>query len=415
MSTNKLDVQTARENMAYALTLEGYATEDGLPVCPSCLKAEKGRATIHPDGGFKCHGCGFYTHNAVDFLTRSRVRHQGRVVGTFGSHKGDQVEVNPRRRGEQPTLLPASEVVVEGGSWQFATAVRALLGEDVPHPEGSVPIHTVVAQAKVTATPNPELYSRVLELGDVSAAAHFYGRFAIPPHVVEAFRVTQIVDQRALVAGLRKDFSPQDLIAAGLATAEGHLLVNARYPVIEPFILPDGRVAGMQFRASEETEAAIAAHKHYKAARDKALAESKEFSGEKVPFTPKFLSLVGTSSAQRCGFGLHLLQHAIDSNNPEKLRRVDIVEGAKDAMADTTFGHLSYGLPGAKVLPVRAVCLLLARFEEVHVCLDGDAAGAEGRAALLDHLQRFGINAVDHPPPDGMDIADVLMAKSRGE
>lgn len=406
--SNANRVGEARTKMARALSLEGYA-QDGLPVCPNCLKAQKGKAKIFDDGGFKCHACAWYVYNAVDFLTQPRVRRNGQLIGQAKEITDKSVTVRDRN-GEFAIAL--DEVTLEGGKWPFAAAVDALLGADVQHPEGKAPtIDVIEFKPSFVATPNTDLYGRVIELGSVEAAQEFYARWFIDPASVEAYRAVRIMDQKQFMSDLREDFSPEEIVACGLATPEGYLLVNNRYPVVEPHVLPDGRIAGMQFRASEKTEQEIAAHKAYSARKKQAESEGKPFTEDKVPYVAKFLSLNGATAPQRCGFGLHLIEDAVRSGDPQRLKRATIAEGFKDSLAGATFGLLTYGLPGAGILPVRAVCNLLTHFEEVHVCLDADEAGEKGRRQLIAHLESFGIKAIDHPPPAGMDITDVLVSK----
>lgn len=402
-------VAEARTQMARALSLEGFVS-DGLPVCPQCHKAQKGKSALFDDGGFKCHACGFYAFNAVDFLTQPRVRRAGQLIGQ-ARDVGEQVVLVRNRREE--LTVPVGEVELEGGKWPFALAVDALLGADVPHPEGRTPVlEAIEVKPSFTATPDPALYARVLELGSVDAAQAFFGRWGIDADVVARFRTVRLtLTDAELVKALRRDFSPEQLIASGLATPEGYMLVNQRYPVIEPHVLPDGRVAGMQFRGSEDVEAQVAAHKAFKARRDAAEAAGEPFNEDKVAYVPKFLSLNGATAAQQCGLGLENLQRLVDLGDPSQLRKVWVVEGFKDVLAGETMGMTCYGLPGAGKLPVRAVCSILSRFDEVRVALDGDDAGREGRQRLLRHFADHGVHAVEHPPPAGMDICDVLMSK----
>lgn len=398
----------ARRQMPVALALEGFVV-DGRPACPDCHRADKGRNKIFADGGFKCHGCAYYCANALDLLTRPRVRSRAtnRIIGTLEQTTPTFVRVKvDRDRFEEHN---AASVTVEGGRWSFKDALDALSGGEVRHPDGAVPeIPALEVKPEFTATPNPELYASVLELGSVEAAVEFYGRWHISPATVEASRAVRIVDQRRLLRELNARFGPDALVKAGLATDEGYLLVNQRYPVIEPHLLPDGRVAGMQFRGSEETERLVAAHKAYKAAKDAAEARGERFDGEKVKHVPKFMSLNGASPASRCGFNLPQVAAAAEHGT---VKTVWLVEGFKDVLAGAELGMLCYGLPGAGLLPVRAVCQLLASFPDVRVALDGDAAGAAGRQRLLKHLARFGVTGKEHPPPAGMDITDVLVTK----
>ena len=405
----KTDLVKARANMATALTLEGYVS-NSYPVCPNCAQAEKGKSKIFDDGAFKCHACGYWVANAIDFLTLPRVRKGGQLIGQALSQNTTDVTIRTSYvKSEAVLVLPLSEVSLEGGKWPFALAASALSGNDIPHPEGKQVVEVLTLKPQFLAVPNPELYQKVLNLGSVSAAQEFYGRWFIDPKIIEESKAVVITDQAALVAGLRSVFTAEQLIAAGLATPEGYLLVNAKYPVVEPHLLPDGRVAGLQFRASVIHEQAILAHKKYKS-----LDASLRIKAEKVPYVPKFLSLNGTSIAQRCGFGLPRLGQLLSLSSPNtlKTKKVYIVEGFKDVQAARTLGLEAYGLPGASLLPVKAVVRILSQFKEVHVSLDNDAAGEVGTAKLIKYLQTAGLSAIAHPPPVGMDITDVLIKKT---
>jgi hypothetical protein len=357
---------TARLNIAAALALVG-SLDGERPRCPKCGRSKNGKVAVFADGGFHCHGCGYHANNAVDFLV-------------------DQ-------------------------GWSFVNAKKALNGQAYDGNPAPVDLPTVELRPEFTAVPDPEVYAAVLECGDVDKAVEFYGRWFIDPDAVRRSRVTRIVDQAGMARTLKNLFGAERLIASGLATDEGLFLVNARYPVVEPHLLPDGRVAGLQFRASEDTEADIAAHKAYTKARDEAKARGEKYTGRKVEYVPKFLSLRGAPITSRCGFGLQRLADLrAGVDNGARPGKVYVVEGQKDVLAANTLGLEAYGLAGAGLKPVRAVCNLLLPFE-VHVSLDGDAAGAEGRQRLLEHFAAHGVTAVDHPPPDGMDICDVLVSK----
>jgi hypothetical protein len=358
---------TARLNIAAALALAGSLDGDK-PRCPKCGRSKNGKVAVFADGGFHCHGCGYHANNAVDFL-------------------------------------------VDAG-WSFVNAKKALNGQPYDGNPAPVDLPTVELRPEFTAVPDPEVYAAVIECGDVEAAVAFYGRWFIDADSVRRSRVTRIVDQAQMARTLKSRFGAERLIASGLATDEGLFLVNARYPLVEPHLLPDGRVAGLQFRASEETEADIAAHKAYAKARDEAKANGTKYTGKKVDYSPKFLSLRGAPITSRCGFGLQRLAElrADVEAGTRRAPKVYVVEGQKDVLAANTLGLEAYGLAGAGLKPVRAVCNLLRPFE-VHVSLDGDDAGAEGRKRLLEHFAAHGIVAVDHPPPDGMDICDVLVSK----
>jgi len=400
-------IAQARIQIARALAVEGYVS-DSLAVCPQCHGTGKGKNKVFDDGGFTCHRCGFYTHNAVDFLTRPRVRQGGQIIGQATEVTGDTVKL--RSRGEE-TVVKASEVTLEGGKWRFGDAVEVLLGADLPHPEGKPPATGKIAVAKsFVADENWELYEHVVSLGSLEAAQEFFSRWHIDPDVVARFRSVRItMSDTALMKALRERWTPEQVVSSGLATPSGFMLLDHRYPVIEPHLTPDGRVAGMQFRASEETERKVAAHKQFSARRKAAEDAKAPFDEPEVPYVPKFMSLAGATQAMAPGIGVANLAALVAAGDPAKLRRVYVVEGFKDVLAGETMGMTCYGVPGAGKVPVRGVCQLLARFDQVFVTLDGDEAGAEGRKRLLAHLESHGINAVEKTPPEGKDIAFSLV------
>jgi hypothetical protein len=105
------------------------------------------------------------------------------------------------------------------------------------------------------------------------------------------------------------------------------------------------------------------------------------------------MSLRGASIAARCGFGLPRLAQVADEVAVGGRRRtVYLVEGFKDLLAARTLGVESYGLAGAGLLPVRAVCELLGRVGPIAV-------------------QSHGVQAYAKAPPEGMDMTDVLVSK----
>lgn len=425
----------ARANMALALTIAGLLA-DKRPICPSCHKAEKGSVKLFADGGFKCHKCGHYVANALDLLCSDWVRATatGEIVGRLDSVDGDTIVV--KATGGRVLRHTTETAKIERSEWKFRDAVEALSSGVVRGADGK-PRQVAAAieiEPEFVATPNPDLYARILELGDVEAAQEFYGRWFIDPTVVADSRAVRIMrDQRSLLAELVKDFKPEDIIAAGIATTEGYLLVNDRYPMCEPHILPDGRVASIQFRASEQTEEAIAAHKRYKAdyAAQKEAAEAAgrdfRFVGDKHKYVPKFLSVMGAPMNARVGFGLprivELIRAAgldvdatgtvVPGTNPipdTPIGKLYIVEGFKDMVAARSMGLEAYGMAGAGLLPVRAVCRMFSLFD-VRVSLDGDDAGESGRQRLVDHFANHGVTSTAQPPPAGKDITDVLVDK----
>lgn len=372
------EIEAARGQIGRALALAGLLSRDGLPVCPECGESARGKVKVFADGGLHCHRRGHHVSNAIDLLV--------------------------------------------GRGWKFPDAVRALLGDDT-----AVPEHLRNREAAVsippafTAHPDLEVYEAVLAAGDVEAACAFYGRWHIAPEVVRASRAVVVTDPKALARDLADRFGPERLIAAGLASDDGRLYLHRDYPVVEPHLLPNGVCSAMQFRGSIETEARVAAHQAAKAARAEAEASGTRYQGPKAPYVPKFLSLRGASIAARCGFGLPRIAELADAADAaraagEKPRpaRIFIVEGFKDLLAARTLGLECYGLAGAGLLPVRAVCTLIRRAGMAVVSLDGDEAGEAGRARLLEHFAAHGVPAEAKPPPAGMDMCDVLVAKTEG-
>ena len=371
---NGVDLTQVRAQMPAALAIEGLVV-DGRPVCAKCGTNARGKTKVFPDGGFHCHKCGHHVANAIDLL-------------------------------------------VERG-WSVKDAIRALSGD-----AGAIPAerreaarsNLVIAEA-FTAHPDVEVYEAVLELGSQEAAAEFYNRWHISASAVAENRAVLIEDPRALAAELVARFGPERLVACGLASEKGALLVDQRYPVVEPHLLPrtGAPCSAMQFRASVDTERRIGEHKACKEAKDAAEAQGRTYRGPKAEYVPKFMSLRGASIAARCGFGLpRLAQVADEVDRTGRRRTVYLVEGFKDLLAARTLNVEAYGLAGAGLLPVRAVCELLGRVGPVAVALDGDEAGAAGRQRLLEHLTSHGVEAYAKAPPAGMDMTDVLVAKAEG-
>lgn len=375
------EIETARGQMVRALSLEGLVTEDGLAVCPECGESGRGKTKVFADGGFHCHSRGHHVDNAIDLLVS---------------------------RG-----------------WKFPIAVRALIGDDsaIPAELRGRASSTVAIAPTFDAFPDVEVYEAVLAGGDVDAACEFYGRWYITEEVVRESRAVVITNPKALARDLVSNFTPDRLIACGLASEEGKLYIHGGYPVIEPHLLPtDGSpCTAMQFRGSIETERRVAEHNAAKAAKKAAEAAGRPYRGPKVDYVPKFLSLRGATIASRCGFGLPRLGELAAAADAARSRgeeprpkRVYIVEGFKDLLAARTLGVEAYGMAGAGLLPVRAVCAIIGRIGVAAVSLDGDAAGDAGRARLMEHFASHGVAAEVKLPPPGMDMADVLAAKREG-
>lgn len=375
------EIEAARGQMARALSLEGLVTEDGRAVCPECGEAARGKTKVFADGAFHCYKGGHHVHNAIDLLV--------------------------------------------GRGWKFIDAVRVLNGNDAAIPEelrGRTK-RTVAIAPTFNAHPDIEVYEAVLAAGDVDAACEFYGRWYISEEVVRESRAVVITNPAALARDLVANFPPERLVACGLASEEGKLYITNHYPVIEPHLLPKegSPCTAMQFRGSEATERRVAEHKAYKEAKKAAQEAGRTYRGPKVDYVPKFLSLRGARLEARCGFGLPRLGELAEAADAARARgetprpkKVYIVEGFKDLLAARTLGVEAYGLAGAGLLPVRAVCQIISRVGVAAVSLDGDEEGENGRARLMEHFSAHGVTAEVKLPPPGMDMCDVLVAKREG-
>ena len=122
-------------------------------------------------------------------------------------------------------------------------------------------------------------------------------------------------------------------------------------------------------------------------------------------YVTPFLSLKGAGPSSLVGCGLHMLSKLSAGHT------VYVVEGFKDLLAARTMSAYAYAIPGTGVMPPEEACEVLCR-HNVLVTLDGDEAGAKGRAAVLEHLLSKGIQATakeDMPP--GMDVTDLLVQR----
>ena len=231
------------------------------------------------------------------------------------------------------------------------------------------------------------------ENGGSEAAAEFFAEWGIEPKVVKEFRVTVLTKPRRIHSAMLRKFSLDRLRKAGLVTdtKDGRVywLVNDRYPVIEPHLMPDLTVVGLQFRCSKEQAARI-----------------KKDAGN---YTPKFLSLSGVDPKKSLvGGGLAYISKWSD---PDK-DSVYIVEGIKDMLAAYSMGVTAYAIPGvAADIPTPAL-EVLAPFSKV-VMLDGDEAGRKNTKEVLKKFKAAGqLNTKFTLIEAGKDVAEICAARS---
>lgn len=299
----------------------------------------------------------------------------------------------------------------------FPIAVKMLLGEKLP--DGSIaevpdrPLNLDLkgsGSESKTSTVDSEVYQALLTYslkeGGFEAAAAHYGRWAISSDAVRKARIVMLTAPAKVQRLMLRDFGRERLLKAGLITesmtGRVNWMVNRQYPVIEPHISPDGKIVGLQFRASEEQEKKIAAHKKYSAD----VEAGKASEDDKVKFVPKFLSLAGVSPEKSLvGGGLDVAAGLPAGS------KVLLVEGIKDMMAAWTMGHNAVALPGvsAKLSPA-----LLQTIRPLHkiIALDGDDAGQEAVKTVGHLLQEDGQTNVSRMVlPEGQDVTDVLMSR----
>lgn len=368
-------IAEAKTKIREALLFAGL-TDNGAPVCPIHGRVHSNALTIKTDRWF-CYSAG-QGGNAVTILT----------------HRKD----NP---------------------WPFPKAIQALLG--LPDKFGKViPLPDVPLDLKMNRSGGGsrntkvdfEVYQHLLDLcnadGGQQAAADHYGRWHINPDAVAAAKVTMLMHPGKTHSAMLRKFERARLLSAGLVTETrlGRLnwLVNAQYPIIEPHILPDGKVVGLQFRASQEQEKKIAAHKEWAATKDTA----GESDSAKVPFVPKFLSLAGVDPL-RSLVGGGLPQAARLAPGTEVL----IVEGIKDMLAAWTMGKHAVAIPGTSAQFAPSLLGTIRPLTKI-ITLDGDEAGAEATEKVIQFLQedkQQNIARTNLPP--GMDVTDVLVQKSK--
>lgn len=366
------DIEAARHNIEQAFQIVGLCSAQSFQ-CPDCGTTKKGKVTLKPAKGYwACYRC-----------------------GAWGS---------------------TIKLLQERGGYGFADAVNVLLGRPLttgaptPPPPTRRPVLPVIDD--FTAVVDVEVYNWILAQGDVSLAQWYYGRWHISADAVEGSGATVIRDIDAFHAKALAKWGGDRLVACGLVkpasatpNKKDFFLLNWDYCVIEPHRRPSGDVVGMQFRPNPKQERKIAAHKAYSKARDVAESVGEEFTGTKVDYVPKFLSLRGAGPNSLIGCNLPSVAVL-----PEGAT-VHIVEGFKDAIAAATMGAPAYAIPGVGVMPHVKVCEILARLDVV-ICMDGDAGGDTGRKNLEEHFSANGVSYRGKDMPAGMDVTDRLVQRN---
>jgi hypothetical protein len=372
------DIELARGDIARAFQLLGLVS-GGNPVCPECGASEKGKVKLFNDGGWHCY-----------------------------------------KRGHHGGKNGAIDLLVENGGYKFIDAVNLLLGRPVSAKSNYTPpkeLPDLDGPNDFVAVVDVEVYDALRRMSSVEAAQAWYGRWHIAAEAVAEVGACVAVDTDAVVKALTDQFGRDRMIACGIVkpaeeTSHGkdYALLTKDYPIIEPYLRPDGRVVGMQFRASDAQSRKVKAYPKTKAVYDEARAAWEADHGEgsytkpSPRFVPKFLSLRGAGQDSLIGAGLYRIARL------EPRARIHIVEGPKDLMAARTLGVEAYAVSGVGDMPPEKVCRLLSRHTAV-IRMDGDDAGREGAARLEAHFERFKVPYERKELPDGMDVTDILVDK----
>jgi 5S rRNA maturation endonuclease (ribonuclease M5) len=384
----------AKHQLAQAFSIAGLI-QDGNPVCPKCSTSKKGKVQLKTsaDTGipyWKCHKC---------------------------SERGDAISILTDVKG-----------------YEFTDAINLLIGRD-----GSGKSLRRVTRPEVEITPSftavidVEIYNTIRDYGSLDLAQRYYQRWHISPEAVAEAGSRYITDAASLHATLLDKFGRSRLIACGVLTIDKNgkdfFLFNDDYPVIEVHASPAGHVVGMQFRPSPKRMLKVKAHKEWKRrwtgvidndgnelepadAWLNAYTADPDTTGSKAPYVTPFLSLKGAGIDSLVGCGLPRIANLQSSQSDASPTKVYVVEGFKDLLAARTLGVEAYAIPGTGVMPPAKVCKILARHHMV-VTLDGDEAGARGRANLMAWFKTQGVPAVEKTDMrNGMDIADILVERN---
>lgn len=381
---SQADIDSADEQLALAFQLCGLVA-DGNLVCPVCSAAKPKKVQLKTSAKgrpyWTCHPCG--AHGSATKLLRE----------------------------QQGLKLPQ--------------AVDVLLGR-AEHKADPTKLPDIVVAPSFTAVVDVEVYDFIRDSGSLEKAQAYYAAWHISPDAVARAGSRYLTNCKQLQAQLLAKFGSDRLRECGVLTTDRNgndlFLFSDDYPVIEAHETPRGHVVGMQFRPSPRQRAKVESHKKWKrrwsGQRDDknnvlepseawavAYAKDPKAAGEKVPYVTPFLSLRGAGTSSLLGGGLATIAKA------PKGSKVYVVEGHKDLMAGYTMGALGYSIPGTGNMPSEKVCRLLADYEVI-VALDGDAAGAKGRAKLLEHLAKHNVPAKEKTGiREGLDIADILVER----
>jgi hypothetical protein len=381
------DKLAAKNQLERAFDFTGLVTDRGIPVCPNCGADKKGKVILKASSTtgipyWKCHKCS-ERGDAINLLTRS--------------------------------------------GWSFPDAMNALLGRG-PSGQPTRPTSPRISVAEAfTAVVDVEVYNAIRDAGDLAGAQTYYARWHIDPAVVEVSGSRYMRNCEKVHADLLERFGRDRLFAAGVITVDKNgkdfFLFSDDYPVIEPHLSPNGHVVGMQFRPSPKRVEKVRAHKRWKQrwsghldadgneidaepAWQNAYVVDPVSAGERAKYIAPFLSLRGAGTDSLVGCGIAEIMKLPVTEPPT---RIYVVEGFKDWLAARTLGVHAYAIPGTGVMPPEKVCKLLKRHLMV-VTLDGDDAGAKGRANLMRWFEEQQVPAVEKTDMRaGMDIADILV------
>lgn len=384
------DILEAKRYLAEAFQIAGLFA-DGYPVCPACGTAKRGKVRLKNanDTGlpyWKCFKC---------------------------STRGDAIGVLKDVKG-----------------YSFVDAVNTLIGRDETGVRRKVARPEIQIQSAFVATVDVEVYNAIRDAGSLSEAQRYYARWHIAAEAVAEAGSRYITNATELQQQLLGRFGRDRLLACGVLTVDKNgkdfFLFNDDYPVIEVHASPAGHVVGMQFRPSVARMAKVQAHKAWKRrwsnmvdedgnildpgdAWLRAYSADPEAAGPKLPYVTPFLSLRGAGTDSLVGCGIpRIASLPVDAVTPVK---VYVVEGFKDLLAARTMGVEAYAIPGTGVMPPEKVCKILARHKMV-VTLDGDDAGAKGRANVMAWFSAHNVPSeeISELRP-GMDIADILVER----
>ena len=273
----------------------------------------------------------------------------------------------------------------------FLTAKRWLAQQigDTVNPPSRVNIQGSLRRSKSTASaiseqteenpPDHIVYEAVLQRSPLQQRGRDYllAR-GLSPTTINAQRIGEIDDSRALLDHLVREFGYQRVEAAGLLTKRSSRndirLVFSTGTLIFPFT-EDHRVAYLQTR--------------------------------QVNLNPRLPKWGNLTKRKRRIYNLNAFQGPKDVP-------FAICEGIIDALSAIELGYCSIGLLGASAALERNQIKML-RGRRVHILLDWDRAG-ERRAAEIQHeLRRYGIVSVrkSQPSSTATDVNDYLCELGR--